>query len=454
MKKPIYDVVVGGGSILDVITGKKFRGYLGIEGDKIACISRSVLHGKKYENAEGKIVAPGFIDFHSHVDGNPFSAECMVRQGGTTTLGGERFLSGKRVRDISRHGFIINQGFSVSASFVLRQAVGLRDPRRPASREEIRVMADMADRFLAAGAFAISFALEFVPGTSYQEMEALGRVAKNYDRPLLIHLRKDGVEGLQYFEEIFRVARATGVKIHFVQLQYMVGIGGAMPRALAMMDAAREEGLDVTADTVLYDAYCASIGTEIFAPGWEEQYGNCSCQDLMIASGIYAGQFCTEELFCELRKNHPATLVMAFVCDEEAIPMALQKEYIYVSTNAADGPHYPGIGAPEVAGTFPRLLGKYVRQERVLSMIDAVRKVTILPAGRFGLKCIGALREGYQADLVILDEKKILDKAEYMGIGSPDAPPKGIQAVYVNGRRVVSHGRLTEECHAGRWKSR
>ena len=244
MKKPIYDVVVGGGSILDVITGKKFRGYLGIDGDKIACISRSVLHGKKYENAEGKVVAPGFIDFHSHVDGNPFLGRMYGTAGrDDNPWRGERFLSGKRVRDISRHGVIINQGFSLSASFVLRQAVGLRDPRRPASREEIRAMADMADHFLAAGAFAISFALEFVPGTSYPEMEALGRVAKNYDRPLLIHLRKDGVEGLQYFEEIFRVARATGVKIHFVQLQYMVGIGGAMSRALAMMDAAREEGL-------------------------------------------------------------------------------------------------------------------------------------------------------------------------------------------------------------------
>lgn len=445
----IYDAVINGGTVIDVVGGHMYQANIGIRNGKIAKIARNALPGSIQEDAMGMIVAPGFIDFHSHVDGNEYSAECLVKQGGTTTLGGQRSLSSKTIKRVAQ-GFLINQGFSVSQSFVLRRAVGLTDPLKPASREQIDNMVLLAERFMECGAFSISFALELVPGTSSDELLGLARVARKYDRPILIHLRKDGREALQYFDEIFDVARQTGVKVHILELMYMVGIGGAMPAALKMIEEARKEGLDITADSGVYDAYCASIGTSIFDDGWENGYGDVSVRDLMISSGLYSGEWCTEELFKVLRKRYPQTLVSAFVCDTWAIPLALEKDFVYVSTNAADGPHYPGIGAPEVAGTFPRLLSRYVRQEKVLSLVDAVRKITILPAMRFGLQNVGVIEEGYDADLVIFNEKTIKDNANFLGFGQPDAEPDGIQSVFVNGIRVVSEGRLTGIHNAGR----
>ena len=166
------------------------------------------------------------------------------------------------------------------------------------------------------------------------------------------------------------------------------------------------------------------------------------------------GEYCNDELFETLRSEFPETLVTAFVCDPEAISMALKKDYVYVSTNAADGPHYPGIGAPEVAGTYPRLLGKYVREEKVISLMEAIKKITILPAKRFGIRETGHIEEGMNADIVIFDENTIIDRADFIGIGRPDTPPEGIKAVIVNGKKAVENGYLTENICAGRFIKR
>jgi len=448
-----YDTVITNGNVIDVINGTVEKKNVGISGDKITAVTSDDLTGASYFDAGGLAVSPGFIDFHSHVDGNVFSGECLVKQGGTTTLGGERELSSKSI-DRVENGFIVNQGFSISQSFVLRNAVGVTDPKRPARPREIDAMVDLARRFMEYGAFAICFGLELVPGTSFDELLALSAVAKEYNRPILVHLRKDGREALRYFDEIIKVAGLTGVKVQILQLMYMVGIGGAMPEALRIIEEARNDGLDITADSGLYDAYCACIGTGIFEKGWEKEYGNVSAEDLLISSGIHAGENCSRKLFSELRRDYPQTLVTAFVCDSDAIPMALEKDYVYVSTNAADGPHYPGIGAPEVSGTFPRLLGRYVREKKLLSLVEAIRKITVLPAERFGLKDIGEIKEGMNADIVVFDQERIIDNANFIGLGRPDADPDGIAAVYVNGKLVVDNGCLTKNRKAGKFIKR
>lgn len=445
----IFDIAIVGGEIADVVNGKIYKGNVGILNGRVEYLGDSSIFAKKTLYAEGKVVSPGFVDFHSHVDCNAYSAECLVKQGGTTTLGGERMLNSKSVRALDG-GFLVNQGFSVSQSFVLRNAVGMYTEDKHASKDEIAMMVNLARHFLNYGAFSINLGLELVPGTSFEEMVAMAKVAKEFDRPLTIHLRKDGVEALESLQEVFDVGTLTGVKIQILQLMYMVGIGGAMPKALEMIDAARESGLDITCDSGVYDAYCASIGTGIFDKGFEKGYGNFSVEDLIVSSGIHSGEHCTQELFDELRKHYPQTLVTAYVCDPEAIEMALKKDYIYVSTNAADGPHYPGIGAPEVAGTFPRLLGRYVRELKTLTLIDALRKITILPAKRFGLKDVGSLEVGKNADVVIFDPETIEDRADFIGRGSPDMPPVGIEYVIINGEIVVENGNLTENRTAGK----
>lgn len=446
----IFDLTISNGKIIDVVKNRIIKRNIGIRGEKIVAITKEEMKGSVNIDAGGLLISPGFIDFHSHVDGNEYSATCLVKQGGTTTLGGERALNSKRIRQIEEEGFIVNHGFSISQSFVLRNAVGISNANIPATEQEIKVMADLAMRFMEYGAFGICFGLELVPGTSYREILELAKVAKKYDRPILIHLRKDGREGLKYFDEIIKVAEETGVSVQILQLMYMVGIGGAMPYALEIIEGARNRGLDITADSGVYDAFSACIGTGIFEDGWELEYSNTSVNDLLIASGIHMGEYCSEELFRYLRTEYPETLVTAFVCDVDAISMALKKEYVFVSTNAADGPHYPGIGAPEVSGTFPRLLGRYVREEKEISLMEAIKKITILPAKRFGLKNIGSIEMNKNADIVIFDAERILDHADFIGRGKPDADPSGIQYVIVNGKIVVKENQLTENCNNGR----
>ncbi len=445
-----YDVAIINGEVIDVINNKIEKKNIGIDGDKIVKITKDIIEGKTIIDAAGLMVSPGFIDFHSHVDGNPYSAECLVKQGGTTTLGGERNLNGHVIKKIAEEGFIINHGFFISHSFALRTAAGITDPYYSASPKELNFMEDLAERFMENGAFGITFGLEFAPGTSSLEIINLAKVAKKYNRLITVHLRKDGLEALQYFDEIVKTAEITGVSIQILQLMYMVGIGGAMEKGLSLIEEAIGKGLDITADSGVYDAYSACIGTSIFDPGWEQEYGDYSVNDLLITSGFYMGEHCSRELFDYLRKEYPSTLVTAFVCDSDAIITAMKKPYVYISTNAADGPHYPEMGAPEVSGTFPRLIGRYVREKKAIGLLEAIKKITILPAKRFGIEGKGCILEEKDADLVIFDYERIIDKAEYMGQGSPDAPPEGIKYVLVNGKIIVEGNKVTGKLHEGK----
>lgn len=445
-----YDIAIVGGKVIDVNRNVIEAANIGIVKDRIAAVTPQEIKASTVINAKNLMVSPGFIDFHSHVDGNIYSGKCLVLQGGTTTLGGERNINSKNIKLIEDEGFVVNQGFFVSHSFSLRNAVGITDMHRPATEKEILVMSKIAERFLDNGIFGICFGLEFVPGTSYQELLSMAKIAKDYDRPITVHLRKDGKEALKFFDEILNLTEETGVKVHILQLMYMVGIGGAMAPALKIIDKARKRKLDITADSGVYDAYSACIGTNIFDPGWEKEYRDTSVEDLLIASGIHSGEYCTEDLFNFLRKEFPGTLVTAFVCDSDAISMALKKDYVYVSTNAADGPHYPGMGAPEVSGTYPRLIGRYVRDLKEISLIDAIKKITLLPAQRFGLNDIGSIETGKKADIVIFDYEKIIDRADFIGRGKPDEPPEGIEYVLINGDIVVKNGALTNNLHSGR----
>jgi len=450
--KQHYDLVILNGRLADVIKEEFFVANIGISDGRIKIITKDRIDGDKKIDAEGLVVSPGFIDSHSHVDGNVYAAECVVRQGGTTTLGGERDLNSRIIRKIETEGFIINQGFCVSQSFVLRSAAGITDIHKEATRVEIEVMKDLARRFLEYGAFGICFGLELIPGVSKNELIEIAKVAKEFDRPIEIHMRKDGREALEHFDEIIEVAERTGVSIQILQLVYMVGIGGAMPYALEIIDAARERGLDIAADSGVYDAYTVCAGTGVFDEGWEKEYPDFSTDNLIVASGTYAGQRCDEELFHFLRKEYPATLLTASVCDPEAIMMALKKDYVFVSTNAADGPYYPGVGAPEAAGTFPRLLGRYVRERGEISLMNAIKKITIEPARRYGMDgSIGSLEEGKNADIVIFDADTIIDRAEFVHRGRPDAPPVGIEKVIVNGEIVVEGTRIVGSRTSGRF---
>ncbi len=446
-----YDLVILNADILVFEPDLILRNHhIGIRDGIIAEITTQPIRGIETIDAAGKMVMPGFIDFHSHVDGKRFSAECLLRQGATTTIGGERNFDGSVIRKIAEDGFLINHGFYISHSFTLRKAAGIENPYQEAAQGEIDSMVQLAAEFLESGAFGIHFGLEFAPGTTTREIVALAEVAKAHDRKIVVHLRKDGPEALDTLAEIFDVVLETGVAAHILHLSYMVGIEGLMDQALAAIDEAIAFGLDITADTGLYDAYPACIGAPILDGNLSDKYGkNKSVRNIVISSGIRAGEPCDEETFAMLREKYPNTLITAFVFDEKEIAKALVKPYVYVSTNAADGPHYQHIGHPETCGTFPRLLGKYVREKALLDMTTAVQKITLLPARRFGIANKGEVAMGKDADLVVVDIRKILDLSDYVNIGDPNAWPVGIHQVLVNGQLVLNEGQILEECNPG-----
>jgi N-acyl-D-amino-acid deacylase len=367
----------------------------------------------------------------------------VLKQGATTTIGGERNFDGKTIFNIEKKGFLLNQGFHVSHSFTIRLAAGIKDRYRNATPKEIESMAYLTEQFFENGAYGIHFGLEYVPGTSFDEILSIANIAKKYNRVLLIHLRKDGQEAIETFKEIIEIGRITGVAIHILHLMYMVGFENIMDQALRIIDKAIKEGINITADTGLYAAFPSCIGSSILDYGWEKGYGkNIGVNNLLISSGIYSGTYCDDNMFKYLKEEFPNTLVTVFACDEKQIEKAIIKPYVYISTNAADGPHYMKIGHPETSGTFPRLISKYVVKEKIIDLVEAIRKITILPAQRFGITNKGAIIEGSDADVVIFDLDKIHEESDFIGSGDPNEPPKGIEYIIINGEIAVKNNTI------------
>lgn len=441
-----YDLVIKNGNVISFAPDNIIAGVnLGILNGKISVITKEKLSGKKEIEASGYYVSPGFIDFHSHANGRLFSAQCLVRQGVTTTVGGERNFDAKIIRDIETDGFLINHGFYISYSFTLRKAVGLHDPSQKASPAEIASMSKLAERFFKFGVLGIHFGLEYAPGTSEHELVSLFHLAKSYNKIVVVHLRKDGYESMESLEEIIRVSKETGAAVHILHVMYTAGLDGLMDAFLSRIEEARAEGCDITADTGVYSAYPTFSGSLSLGAGWTFGYGkNISEKDLMISSGVHVGNFCDKKMFSYIRREFPTTLITAFVYDEKQIEKAIKPEYMLISTNAAYGPHHNHIGHPEGSGTFPKLISNYVKERKALSLSEAVKKSTYLPALRMGIENKGNIGEGMDADITIFNFDKIKANSDYVGFGDPNQPPDGVEYVIVGGHIVQNKDRVLD----------
>lgn len=360
-------------------------------------------------------------------------------------------MDGRAIRQIEENGFLINHGFYISHSFTLRQAAGIDDPYRAATKKELAAMERLADQFLKNGAFGLHFGLEFVPGTSAEEFYTLAQTAKDHDRIVLVHLREDGIWTPKALDEAIGVARQTGVRMHILHLHYMSGFGDYMQKTIDQIEEANNEGCDITVDTGLYTAFPSCAGASILDGNWMKKYKEGTViSDLMVSSGIYSGTRCNRQMLDFLRTEFPNTLVIGFTFEEKAICKILQKDYAFVSTNAADGPHYDNVGHPETAGSFPRLFRKYVRETRTISLQDAIRKITIQPAERFGIYGKGNIKPGGDADITIFDLERIKDCADFVNKGDPNAPPEGIDNILINGEQIIADGKMTGKMTAGK----
>lgn len=448
----IFDYVIENGTLIDPKSNLRTIAHIGIYRGKVTAITRAELDGKNRIDATGKIVCPGFIDPHCHVDGYLYNGHCYARMGVTTAITGNCGFGphpvGEFLDKIDREGFPINHGTLAGHSFDMRAKVGLEDPYAKANSMQVAQMVEIAAQSIEDGALGISLGLQYAPATTMEEIMALAKLAAKYDLVMPVHSRSDAWDSVKALHEVIKIQELTGVRVLVSHLTYQNGMG-MMRESLSLIEKAYEQGYQIAVDSGAYHAFASYIGSEVFCAGWIEKY-DCNYHDVMVSSGPHLGKRLSQDLYEELLLTDPKTLCTAFVGKPYEVIEALCRPYVMVSTDGAVGSHQPGTGHPQDAGTYPRVFGRFVREMNALSMMDAVKKCTLMPARYFGLENKGWLGPGADADIVIFDPKTVIDTAEYLGMGVPDAPPIGIEYVLVNGSPVVKSGKLDETAMPGR----
>ena len=439
------DLILTNGRVYTMDPENPVAEAVAIRGGKILAVGRSQDVKRYLRPGEtevidvgGLVISPGFIDAHTHVRRGQVAAECMVRMGVTTVIsdpcGSTPYPVGEFIADVNETGFPVNIRTYVGHT-TLRGLVGVPDRYTAATPAQIEEMMAMADQALEEGALGISFGLEYVPGASYEEVRDLASVAAEHGAHIACHIRFgthiEPDTSLVAVQEMVQVARETGCS---VQIAHIGSMGAnLMEPCLNAIEAAREEGLDITVDCYPYTAWSTSIGSAVFDPGWQVLF-NITYEDVEVASGPYAGQRLTEDLFNYLRENAPGTSLIAHAIPWEDVVMAYQKPYVMVGSDGSISSSL--TGHPRGAGTHPRVLGMMVRENGILTLDEALYKMTAFPAWRMELDTKGVLKAGYDADIVVFDPDTIVDNATFGPVVCA-TPPTGIKYVFVNGVLAV-----------------
>jgi N-acyl-D-aspartate/D-glutamate deacylase len=448
-----YDLVILNGRVVDPESRLDAVRNVGIAGGRIRAISASALRGRTTIEAGGLVVAPGFIDLHSHgqdeenyrfkaMDGVTTALELEVGAGDI-----DRWYAERKGRAL------INYGVSIG-HIPTRMAV-MRDPgnflpsgdaaHRAASVAEVAEIRERIERGLKRGALAIGFGINYTASASRWEVLELFRVAGRLGAPCHVHMRyagmKEPASSIAALEEVIAAAALTGASLHVVHIT-STGLRGT-PQLLQMITEARSRGLDVTTECYPYTATQTRIETAIYDPGWQEVLG----VDYKDLQWVETGERLTAESFEHYRRT--GGMVIGHSIPEEIARTAVANPIVMI---ASDGHIEKGKGHPRGAGTFARVLGRYVREQKALTLMDALAKMTLLPARRLDrvdpeMKNKGRIRVGADADLTLLDPGRVADMATFEG------PPKyseGIKYVLVNGIAVVKDGQLQSGVNPGR----
>ncbi|HNV75061.1 MAG TPA: D-aminoacylase [Gemmatimonadaceae bacterium] len=493
---PPYDLLIRGGTVVDGTGRARYRADVAVQGDRIARVSTTPIDptgARRVIDATGRIVAPGFIDLHAHLE--PLlrlpAAESHVRQGVTLALGGPDGGSplplAPYMDSAQRAGLGINVAYLVGHNAIRTRVMGLAD-RAPTAPELARMQA-LVEEGMRDGAFGLSTGLRYIPGfySATDEVVALSRVAAARGGIYTSHLREEGLGLFEGVGEAIRIGREARIPI---VLTHHKAIGKAMwgqsVRTLAMVDSARAAGIDVMIDQYPYTA--SQTGLSVLIPPWaladgdsalarrmrdpvlrdsilrgvidyivndrgggdirRVQFGRVAWQPALEGKTLFdwatqRGVPTTPEgaapLVVEGQLNGGATMIY-HVIDEGDVRRIMQHPQTMI---ASDGRlTVPGEGAahPRAYGTFPRVLGRYVREVGLLTLEEGVHKMTGMPAARLGLTGRGVIAEGASADLVVFDAATVADRATF---ADPHQYPAGIGDVLVNGVPVVSGGTMT-----------
>ncbi len=447
----MFDLAIINGTLIDPFEQRLVAANLYVQEGRIAHISRETEPAAETLDATGKFVSPGFIDIHGHIEGHKANGALLCKQGGTTVLNGNCGMGVENIAEFikeqNREGFILNQ-LELCGATLLRRRVGQKDPYQPLSLEQLLSANELLEEALDQGAAGVSFGLEYTPGSSREEVLALSRTAARYGKLVAVHIRTDGYQGLGALQEAIDISRLTGAAVQISHVVYQFGFG-MMQEALEIIDRAVKKGYDISCDSGMYTSFATYIGTPVFEPSSFEKWG-CTYENLFAANGKYAGQYLTRESYEDLRRNYPQDMVIALVGNPHEIPMAFQLPYMMASSDAGvNQTNDTSKGHPQDAGTFPRFIRELVKERAQCTLVDAVSRITLLPARRLGLSHKGRMAAGSDADLVVFDLGALTDLSKFPHEGRPDRPPTGIEAVIVGGKIAVKGGEILE-ASAGR----
>lgn len=433
----MLDILIVGGQYPDFKEYCMKRGNIGIKDGKIAYIGYGEPDAEEVINAEGKIVSPGFIDIHMHEEdfheGEKYViADMMLEMGVTTAVGGNCGIQNQDLSEfkntIARLGgspvnYLMFAGYNT-----FRYELGIERYAEATKTEQAEIRR-LLKRELSEGACGISFGIEYDPGMTFDEiMYACGATC---DPRLLVsaHYRDDGNNAIESIEEMIRIADGIPMKFQISHLSSCSAMG-QMDEALRRIDGAKALNPKLDFDTYPYSAFSTHIGSAVFEDGCLEGWGK-DYKDILLTEEPYFNVYCTKEIFEDAREKYPDMLAVAFVMREEEISAAVSDKNGMI---ASDAIIKGGNGHPRAAGTFPRVLGKYVRDEKALSMTDALKKISWLPAERLGLRSKGRIEEGCDGDITVFDPETIRDGATFTDI---HIKPEGIQCVLINGKKAL-----------------
>ena len=438
-----FELVLAGGRIIDPESKLDAVRHIGIREGVIRAVSETPLRGRTMVDASGLVIAPGFIDLHQH--GQQLEDYQFKAQDGVTAV----FELEVGTADVdawyaARAGkALIHYGVSVGHIPCRMAAMGDRPTflpgansvtaTNPASDAQLADLRRLVERGLERGAVAVGFGIQYTPGATQWEILEMFRAAAKFRAPCSVHIRAKGDAGPQNvfssIEELIAATAVTGAPAHICHVQSTANRHTA--RALELITAARARGLDVSVECYPYTAGMTDIRSAIFDPGWQQRAG-IDFADLQWPA---TGERLNAASFVKFRQT--GGMVIVHSNPESVVREAVAHPLTMI---ASDGLR----GHPRQAGTSARILGRYVRETKALTLMQAVEKLSLLPARRLeervpAMQNKGRVRVGADADIVVFDAAKVRDRATYE---EPDLPSEGIRDVLVGGVFVVRDGAL------------
>jgi N-acyl-D-aspartate/D-glutamate deacylase len=459
-----YDLVIEGGRAMDPESGLDATRNIGISNGKIARIAAEPLAGKRMLSAKGLVVAPGFIDLHQHGQ-DLASGRVKAFDGVTTALEMEigvadvaTFLKLKDGHSLINYGTAASHAAARALVFGAPLSAGEVNPHagipeilpksgpatnQPATPQQIDAIRKRLRAELDAGGLAIGMGIQYTPGATRLEVIDMFRLAAERTVPVYTHVRSFGSaepgSDIESISEVIGAAAISGASLHIVHINSTC-LRNAL-ECLSLVEGARARGLDVSTEAYPYIAGMTMINSALFNPGWREKLG-IEYSALQIPD---TGERLTKERFEELHASPKPQAVLMFANTQEVVDTVIPNPLIMIASDGAEG-------HPRNAGTYSRVLAEYVREKGTIALMDALRKMSLMPAqvlerSTLAGRAKGRLQEGADADIVVFNSQTVADRATYQ---APMETSAGMQFVIVNGTVLIDQGKMVPDVFPGR----